>query len=158
MYRAGPSKKNHQHSIPMLVCGSSSQIKFVQNLHCKKPHSQVGQLGPRMSTATTRHGLTGRLKLFSQLFETEIILFRVSSNRMVSAQEISCPVTALIGTYPNLSTAEGLLTAMRARRRFGPNTSRICGKGTGFTGQRASICRMIRSALVSRGVQFRTDC
>src|SRR4029077_3258774 len=39
---------------------------------------------------------------------------------------------ALIGTYPNLSTAEGLLTAMRPRRRFGPNTPRICGKGTGF--------------------------
>ena len=63
----------------------------------------------------------------------------------------------LSGPIQNMWTADDLLAAMRARGKFGPSRSRICGEGNEFPGQRAAVCR-IRSALVLRDVPFRTDC
>jgi hypothetical protein len=65
------------------------------------------------------------------------------------------PVSAF---YKRGCQEEYFAPGWRARRQFGASTSRIRGKGNGFPGQRPSIRRMIRSALVLRGVSFRTDC
>ena len=78
------------------------------NGHLRWSISRLEDAVIRETDATTREGLTGRLKLFSQLYETEIIVFRVSSERrigasrsakigtlLVSGEEI-CPVSAVV--------------------------------------------------------------
>jgi hypothetical protein len=64
--------------------------------------------------------------------------YLLAGSRGESICQYKC-VCPFVGTYPNMSTADDLFAAMRARRRFGPSRSRICRKGTGFPVQRAAI-------------------